>query len=596
MSLGKTSFMSFGALIILVLAITACSSGDSTTTTGTTQAPQEPQSPAAAVAAIGSTQSTSNPQTAAAAAQPTGSSGGAAVTATVAKVNRVVLGMVAPVNEGISPRHLDSPHMLQISPMYEYLIGLDPETGKLVPQLATEWSFDADALSFTFKLREGVQFQRGWGEFSATDVLHSYNDTIREDSLGFFSTYWRDTIAEVEIVNANEVVFKLAKPDTSFLSTLSQEQGSMEIQSKAHFDAVGDPDPGDQPIAGTGPNQFLKRSVGSFVRYERVPFSHWRITPDFPEFEYRFQQEPSTRLAALLTGEIHITTLPEDLLVEAIKRGEKSVRGRVPALRAFMRWSCCYADPATGIYPMFPDSPLLDVRVRQALNKAINREELNTAFFGGKGDTMFLNHFHPTRLGWNPEWGNKFADQYGYDPQAARALLADAGYSSGAPIETNLFVFEVNQFAGAIDIAESIEGYWSDIGVDVTLLSVGSGVARSMQRGCELTNHGQIVGTSSTQMTGVSVFHSQVRFNSCSGIKLPAVNVPMAKIMTELDLNVQASLWRELGDIAFDSYWDVPLFWLAAEAVINPEIVSDYVFPGSISGTWTHPEYIKAAQ
>ena len=46
-----------------------------------------------------------------------------------AKVNRVVLGMTAPTNEGIAPRHLDSPHMLQISPMYEYLIGLDPESG-----------------------------------------------------------------------------------------------------------------------------------------------------------------------------------------------------------------------------------------------------------------------------------------------------------------------------------------------------------------------------------------------------------------------------------------------------------------------------------
>ena len=83
---------------------------------------------------------------------------------------------------------------------------------------------------------------------------------------------------------------------------------------------------------------------------------------------------------------------------------------------------------------------------------------------------------------------------------------------------------------------------------------------------------------------------------AANGQSIPAVNVPMAKIMTELDLNVQASLWRELGDIAFDSYWDVPLFWLAAEAVVNPEIVGDYAFPGSISGTWTHPEYITAAQ
>ena len=68
--------------------------------------------------------------------------------------------------------------------------------------------------------------------------------------------------------------------------------------------------------------------------------------------------------------------------------------------------------------------------LQQALNKAINRDELNKAMFNGKGQTMVLNHFHQNREGWNPEWERQFPQMYGYDPAAARKLLADAGQSN----------------------------------------------------------------------------------------------------------------------------------------------------------------------
>ncbi len=99
-------------------------------------------------------------------------------------------------------------------------------------------------------------------------------------------------------------------------------------------------------------------------------------------------------------------------------------------------------DPATLSGLMFPDSPLLDVKVRKALQKAINLDELNKAFFGGKGQPMVQTHMHPNSPGWNPEWVSKFADEYGYDPAAARALLAEAGYSASKPLQTNLHLIE----------------------------------------------------------------------------------------------------------------------------------------------------------
>ncbi|HIG20754.1 MAG TPA: hypothetical protein EYQ78_08380, partial [Candidatus Poseidoniales archaeon] len=80
--------------------------------------------------------------------------------------------------------------------------------------------------------------------------------------------------------------------------------------SSKNFDAVGEyPGMDDQPMAGTGPYQFLERSEGSYVRFKRVPYQHWRATPEFEELELRFISEEFTRLAALQVGEVHITPL-----------------------------------------------------------------------------------------------------------------------------------------------------------------------------------------------------------------------------------------------------------------------------------------------
>jgi hypothetical protein len=63
-----------------------------------------------------------------------------------------------------------------------------------------------------------------------------------------------------------------------------------------------------------------------------------------------------------------------------------------------------------------------------------------------------------------------------------------------------------------------------------------------------------------------------------------------------LEASLQEDMLRQIGEIAFTSYQDIPLFWLPPEAMFNPEFVSDYVFPGSVTGTWTHLENIRAAK
>jgi len=508
------------------------------------------------------------------------------------KVRRLVMAVVAPGTESNAPRLISQTEAWQLRPMYEHLIGIDPENGKYVPQLATEWSVEPNGQSFRFKLRRGVQFHGGHGEFSAKDVVFSYQDTIKDDAPGSESVLLRNVVDRLEVVDDYEVVFHLKVPDVDFESVVSQQQGGLRIMSKAHFDAVGEPTLQTAPIAGTGPYQFKERAQSAYIRFERVPYQHWRVTPDFPEFEFRLQNEASSRLAGLLTGEIQITNLPSDLLPQAESQGFKVIRGRVPALRAFMAWQCCFIHAQSGEYPVFPTSPLMDPRVRKALNKAINRDELNRAFFAGKGEPMYLNHFHPTREGWDPSWASRFPDEYGYDAARARALLAEAGQPN---LRTNVLVRPIALFPGAEDVTEAIAGYWRAVGADPQLLQIDPGEINTGQRALRFDNHVVMVGTSGPQFVTVAVYNSSVLGNYL-GAQHPDVHELVKRIRVELDAQKRAELFRQEGNRAYELHLDVPLFWLPAEAVVDPKVVADYLWPGSISGTWTHPEYIRAAR
>ncbi len=134
--------------------------------------------------------------------------------------------------------------------------------------------------------------------------------------------------------------------------------------------------------------------------HERVE-NHWRKTPEFHELQYTYATEDATRLAMLLTGEAHISNVPRNLLPQAEERGFKVASSTLPGLYFFYIFSGQYHDGPREIrvgekkgeaFPLAagyePTDPFRDVRVRKALNLAINRDAIRDAFFpGGVHDT-----------------------------------------------------------------------------------------------------------------------------------------------------------------------------------------------------------------
>ena len=177
------------------------------------------------------------------------------------KVTRVVMGVTPPMEETNVPRHTGATSFWHIRPEYEYLIELDPVTGELSPALATEWDLEADGQSLRFKLRQGVQFHRDAGSFTAKDVVFSWKDLTQEDSLMDTAKRYFQRIDEIELINDYEVVFRFNTPDADFLSNLSDSQSGFEITSKANSEANGEPDdldenppPGTEAAPGSVPN------------------------------------------------------------------------------------------------------------------------------------------------------------------------------------------------------------------------------------------------------------------------------------------------------------------------------------------------------
>lgn len=589
----------FAAAVAALVVLAACGSDGDTSSAPSTSAPapapQQPQAPAAAPQPEGITADAIAPLQPEAPVQPVDTSG--VMPAIEPKVDRVIISFPAPSTEGNDSNFdFSSPPSVQLRPMYDYLVGVNPETGAFEPQLATEWSVEPDGLGIRFKLREGVQFHNGWGEFTVKDVQHVAWSISREDSLHGLASQFRREIDEIQAVNSHELVVRLGKANPGNFNGISQLIGGWEIQSKDMYDEVGQPTLDEEPIVGTGPYEFKEREQGQYVRFERGSSPHWRITPDFPELELRWTSEASTRLAALLTGEIHLTPIPADLEAQVIKGDGRMVSGKVPGFRTFFNfqgsWWVDHGDPTSG--RKFPDSPLLDQNVRKGLSKAIDRAALNEAFFGNEAERAVHSHFHPSRLGWNPEWVGQYDAEYGFDPAGARAALAAAGYNADNPLETNLHLVNLTTYAGSLDLIESVHGFYADVGVKANLITLDAVSRRAKSRAHEFDNHVSLVSTSSDIFLAARVYMTSSH-PVAGNYQDAEMNGYYREATSTLSLEGQNVALRKLGDRSFGLNQSIPLFWIPAKIAIDPSVVADYVFPGNISGTWTHLYNINAA-
>jgi len=539
-------------------------------------------------------------QTPAAAPGGSGDSGGGGQPAGP-KVERLVFLVSPPPQIMFEVRNMAEPWSWPVRPMYDYLFGINNKTSKIEPGLLESWAYEQDGKALRGKLRKGVQFHGDFGELKASDVRFGWERMTKatpESTHGQFA-FWRN-IEDIQIVNDHEVLFKVTNVDGNLVVGLSEQQGGIEVQSEAHFKKLGAPPTMPTgPLAGSGPYQHLANDDATFLRFKRVAWKHWRATPDFPEFEFRYAAESSTRQAAFLAGEAHITNLPQDLMKAAEAQGAKVIKGVLPGTRVFgaLRGGMLKDVNDASQGRLYPDSPLNDVRVRKAMNKAINKDELNKAFFAGKGEPMMVHHMHPSRPGWNPAWEQKYKDAYGYDPAAARALLAEAGYNVQRPLRTSIIIQPLPGIGPGGDLSEALANYMRQVGIQVDLVQVDPATYNTTNRARQYDNHIMASATGSNIWSGWTIWNSSlVAAATSTAVTDNTVDRLLRELRGTVDEKKRDELWRQVGDTGFDAYMNLNLFYLPAEVVVNPKIVGGWVFPGDITGGYTHVWEIKTAK
>lgn len=298
-------------------------------------------------------------------------------------------------------------------PLWKFPATID----ELVPRLATSWSSTPDSKSWTLKLRQGVKFHKGYGEMTSADVKFTF-DRIR-DAVRVGGVRPKFTnISEVVADDPYTVTFKLAQPDPLFLlGALSDYDAS--VMSKKAVEEKGEEPIGRDPI-GTGPyvleTVYPDPSQGVMLVANA---EHWDVQPATPKLQCLYIADTTARTLALLSGDVH--------LIEGV---------RAPGWAASMS----QRDPNLIFDVASPGSfftmqvnltkkPFDDVRVRQALFYAIDRDEITTAIAPISKRTYGLNP---------PSYPGGFSAEnipadvaYKYDPEKAKSLLAEAGFPDG---------------------------------------------------------------------------------------------------------------------------------------------------------------------
>lgn len=317
------------------------------------------------------------------------------------------------------------------------------EKNQAAPALAEAWEVSQDIKTYTFKLRKGVKFHDG-SDFNAAVVKWNVERVMAVEG-ALFAPVFNRLIASMETPDDHTIIFKLKEPSASFLGNFFDRYDNMfVIQAKTSFDADGK---FIKPI-GTGPFRFVKWKQNESLTLIKND-TYWNSDlPKVDKVVMKVILDPSSRLNALRAGDIHIT---RKLPIEAVEAGMKSKPsgfrvatsiGQTITLNMNSKWA-----------------PLNDVRVRQALAHALNREDMNLAVSFGLGQAT--HQYYPKGMPWH------FSEVKAleYDLEKARALLAEAGYPKG--FDVTYTVSQNNQ--ELVEAANVFQAMMAEIGVRVKL-------------------------------------------------------------------------------------------------------------------------------
>lgn len=346
--------------------------------------------------------------------------------------------------------------------IFDTLLGYKPGTTEVEGELAESWEVSTDGLKYVFNLRPNIKFHDGT-EFNAEAVVFNFtrwNDPDSEfkfegDSFDYYDSMFGPEgsriIKEVKAVDNLTVEFTLNNPQAPFLQNIAMPSFGMASpaaiqEKKENFKS--------EPV-GTGPFVFKEWKRNDSITLEKNA-EYWKEgLPKLERVIVRSIPDNTARFNALQNGEIdlmedlspdHLTTLESNSELQKIERPPFNV--------AYLGFN-------------FNNEPFNDPKVRIALSHAVNKQGIIDAFFSGQA-VPAVNPMPPTLWGYNDE-----IQDYEYDLEKAKQLLAEAGYPDGLPGEYTFYAMPVPRpyMPDGRKVAEVIQADFEQIGVKVNIES-----------------------------------------------------------------------------------------------------------------------------
>lgn len=338
------------------------------------------------------------------------------------------------------------------------------DPGTPIPALAESWTISDDGTVYTFKLREGLKFSDG-NDLTAEDVKYSFEHLLNPATAAPTAFMFEPVVGGTEFLagNATEVTgikvidpltveFTLTAPVWTMMQRFALPPGF--IVSKEGVEAAGD-ELGRRPL-GAGP--FILESWESGIRVTgtRNPNYYEAGQPFFDGFELQLGIEPSVGILRMESGEA-------DIALEYVPNSDYPRLAADPVLSQRLLKSAGF--PNTSYIIMNNNKePFSDIRVRQALSMAVDRDRLVQIY---NGRATPIGGFLPASVvGHSPD-----VTPPAYDPEGAKALLAEAGYPDG--FSTTMLS---NTFPNDLAIAQAVIADLAAIGVQVELTSLDNAV------------------------------------------------------------------------------------------------------------------------
>jgi peptide/nickel transport system substrate-binding protein len=390
-----------------------------------------------------------------------------AASAAQAQTLRMMKSLDAPHYDG--QRTTWSPSSDIVNMVQDTLVALDWDGKTVIPYLAKSWQISEDGKTYTFKLRDDVQFCSG-KKFTSADVVYSFKRLLDPETKAPLK--WRaGDIKELRAPDAYTVEYELKEPFADLMMNLVSF--TMAIHNKESVEKHGK-DYGTQAVDGTGPWCFESWQPRTEIVLKRHDAYKWgpsmyqnKGPVKFEKLSIKIVPEDSARVAAMLGGQFDVTHQIPLQFIDQVKK--------VPMLQvqeATPNFQLMY-------YGFKSNRPMVsDPRVREAMNIAINRAEIVKGIMLGQA-TPAYTFIDPAALDFNPESKTIIKE----DVERAKKLLDEAGwavgpdgfrYKDGVKLAPKVLFTQVAYFGR---VSEAIQGYMRKIGVDWNIVGYDSTIA-----------------------------------------------------------------------------------------------------------------------